>query len=69
VTIREIAETIKKIVGFKGKIVFDTSKPDGPSRKLIDVSRLSDMGWSYSVDINSGLEKTYQWYLKNHFSK
>jgi len=63
VTIREIAETMKKIVGFKGKLTFDTKKPDGSPRKLIDVSRLSNMGWNYSIDIESGLKKTYKWYL------
>ena len=65
VTIREIAETIKEIVDYKGKLIFDTTKPDGAIRKLIDVTRLSDMGWEYSVDIKDGLSKTYEWYLEN----
>jgi GDP-L-fucose synthase len=63
VTIREMAETMKQVVGFKGKLSFDTTKPDGAPRKLIDVSRLSNMGWKYSVDLKNGLEKTYDWYL------
>jgi len=63
VTIREMAETMKQVVGFKGKLSFDTTKPDGAPRKLIDVSRLSNMGWNYSVDLKDGLTKTYEWYL------
>jgi len=65
VTIREMAETMKEVVGFKGRIYFDTIKPDGTPRKLIDVSRLSDMGWKYSVDLEDGLTKTYNWYLES----
>ena len=65
VTIREMAETIKEIVDYKGKLIFDTTKPDGAIRKLIDVTRLSVMGWEYSVDIKDGLSKTYEWYLEN----
>ena len=64
VTIREMAETMKEVVGYKGKLTFDTAKPDGAPRKLIDVSRLSNMGWEYSVDLKDGLSKTYKWYLK-----
>ena len=63
VTIRELAETIKKVVGFTGRLAFDVTKSDGAPRKLIDVSRLSNMGWKYSVGLKDGLEKTYQWYL------
>ena len=64
VTIREMAEIMKEVVGFKGKLVFDTAKPNGAPRKLIDVSRLSNMGWNYSVDLKDGLSKTYKWYLE-----
>ena len=69
VTIREMAETMKRVVGFKGELKFDASKPDGAPRKLIDVSRLISMGWSYSVDLEDGLKKTYAWYLKNEESQ
>ena len=62
VTIKEMAETMKKVVGFKGKLTFDTAKPDGAPKKLIDVTRLENMGWKYSVDLKKGLEKTYDWY-------
>jgi len=66
VTIREMAETMKGVVGFKGELSFDTSKPDGSPRKLIDVSRLSNMGWKYSIDLEDGLKKTYKWYLSQN---
>ena len=62
-TIREMAETMKQVVGFKGKLIFDTTKPDGAPRKLIDVLRLSSMGWNYSVNLKDGLQRTYDWYL------
>jgi GDP-L-fucose synthase len=65
VTIREMAETMKEVVGFGGKLTFDTTKPDGSPRKLIDVSRLSNMGWQYTTDLRSGLERTYEWYLEH----
>jgi GDP-L-fucose synthase len=62
VTIREMARTMKEVVGFKGEISFDDTKPDGVPRKLIDVSRLKNMDWKYNVDLKDGLEKTYTWY-------
>jgi GDP-L-fucose synthase len=62
VTIREMAETMRDVVGYKGKVAFDVTKPDGPPRKLIDVTRLKDMGWGYKVDLKDGLQKTYEWY-------
>jgi GDP-L-fucose synthase len=65
ITIHELAETMKEIIGFKGVIVFDTTKPDGPLRKLVDVSRIESSGWSYSVDFKKGLRSTYAWYLIN----
>ncbi|MFH4477975.1 MULTISPECIES: GDP-L-fucose synthase [Vibrio harveyi group] len=64
-TIREMAETMSKVVGFEGEVVFDITKPDGTPRKLMDVSRLSDLGWRYQVDLEVGLTKTYQWFLAN----
>ena len=67
VTIREMAETMKEVIGFKGELTFDTTKPDGAPRKLIDVSRLSNMGWNYSVNLKDGLSQTYKWYLKNEY--
>ncbi len=63
VTTKELANTVREVVGFKGKLIFDKSKPDGAPRKLIDVSRLSKMGWNYKTDLKTGLKKTYKWYL------
>ena len=68
-TIREMVEIMKKVVGYKGKLVFDNTKPDGAARKLIDISRLSSLGWEYSVDLKEGLEKTYEWYLEKSILK
>jgi len=65
-TIRELAETVAAVVGFKGEIEFDTSKPDGTPRKLMDVSRLSSMGWSSSISLRSGLQGAYEWFLENY---
>jgi len=65
VTIREMAETMKDIVGFGGKITFDDTKPEGSLRKLIDLSLLSSIGWQYKTDLKLGLEKTYEWYQVN----
>jgi GDP-L-fucose synthase len=62
VTIRELAETMAEITGYDGRLSFDTSKPDGTPRKLLDVSRLTALGWSARVSLREGLERTYQWY-------
>jgi GDP-L-fucose synthase len=64
-TIAELAETIKKVVGFKGQLQFDTSKPDGTPRKLLDVSRMTELGWQAQIDLESGLKKTYEWFLQH----
>jgi len=64
-TIAELAHTMAKVVGFEGKLVFDTSKPDGTLRKLMDVSRLARLGWKASISLEDGLRSTYQWFLEN----
>ena len=64
-TIRELVETVAKVIGFEGEIVFDTSKPDGTPRKLLDVSRLEALGWKASITLEDGLALTYQWFLEN----
>lgn len=64
-TIRELAETMAEVTGFKGRIVWDTSKPDGTPRKLMDVSRLKGLGWQASTPLLEGLVKTYRWFLDN----
>jgi len=63
VSIKELALTIKAVVGFEGELVFDTSKPDGTPRKLMDVSRLKAAGWEAKTDLKTGIEKTYHWFL------
>ena len=63
--IGELAEIVKEVVGFKGKIVNDLSKPDGTPRKLLDVSRLASTGWKYKTELKEGIEKVYKWYLEN----
>lgn len=65
VTILELAQKIAEVVGFRGRIVTDPSKPDGAPRKLLDVSRLSAMGWSASIGLDEGLRSTYRWFLDN----
>ena len=64
ISIREMAETMREVVGFEGELTFNSNKPDGSPRKLIDVTRLSKMGWTYRVNLKEGLEKTYKWYLR-----
>lgn len=63
VTIRELAETVKEVVGFQGALSFDSSKPDGTPRKLQDVSRMKALGWQAKVDLRNGIEKTYRWFV------
>jgi len=64
-SIRELAETLKKIVGFSGELTFDVTKPDGTARKLMDVSRLDQLGWKANISLEQGLTDTYQWFLDN----
>nr|WP_317619159.1 GDP-L-fucose synthase [Chryseobacterium foetidum] len=64
-TIRELAEMIQKVVGHTGDIVWDSEKPDGTPRKLMDVSKMHDLGWKHQVDLEQGITKTYQWFLEN----
>ena len=64
-TIRELVETVAKVTGFKGEIVWDTSKPDGAPRKLMNVSRLHDLGWKHTYDLESGLKHAFDWFLAN----
>lgn len=64
-TIRELAETMQRVVGFEGKLVFDASKPDGTPRKLMNVSRLKSLGWAAAIDLDEGLCQTYQWYQEH----
>ena len=63
-TIRELAETIQDIVGYEGDLFFDTTKPDGMFRKVLDVSKINELGWKSTVTLKEGLKLTYEWYLK-----
>ena len=61
ISIKELALTIQAVVGFEGELVFDTTKPNGTPRKLMDVSRLKDLGWQAKTDLKTGIEQTYAW--------
>jgi len=63
--IKELAEMIRRIVGFEGTVVWDTTRPDGTPRKLLDISRLKALGWEPKTALEDGIRKTYEWYLKN----
>jgi len=66
VSIRELAETLKATIGFKGKLSFDSSKPDGTPRKLLDISKIKSLGWQPKTTLENGLHSTYLWYLEHH---
>jgi GDP-L-fucose synthase len=63
VSIGTLAQMVADVTGFKGKLGFDTSKPDGTMRKLMNVSRLADMGWQAQIELKNGLQETYDWFL------
>ncbi|HOJ64273.1 MAG TPA: GDP-L-fucose synthase [Spirochaetota bacterium] len=65
ISIKDLAFLIKEVVGFNGQITFDTSKPDGTPRKLLDVSRINKLGWKAKTSLKDGIKLTYEWYLKN----
>jgi GDP-L-fucose synthase len=65
-TIAELAYLVADVVGWRGELAFDTSKPDGTPRKVLDVSRLRDLGWTPSVGLREGIERTYQWFVAHH---
>ena len=69
VTITQLVETIQHVVGFDGTLRFDTSKPDGTPRKLLDVSKINQLGWTHTTTLAQGLADTYQWFLDNQTSK
>ena len=68
ISIKELAETIKEKVGYKGELVFDTTKPDGTPRKLLDVSKINNLGWKHKIDLNNGIQKTIDWLYQTNFS-
>lgn len=65
ITIKKLAETVQDVIGHEGKIYWDASKPDGTPRKLMDVSRINELGWKAKIDLHEGIKKTYQWFLEN----
>lgn len=65
VTIKELAETIQKVTGYQGEIIWDTKKPNGTPRKLMDVSKMKKLGWQYTTELEDGIKKTYNWFLQN----
>lgn len=65
VSIKQLAELIARTVGYKGTLEFDTSKPDGTPRKLLDISKLKELGWSPKISLEDGIKETYEWYLHN----
>jgi GDP-L-fucose synthase len=67
-TIKELAEQIQKTVGHQGEIIWDSSKPDGTPRKLMDVSKMKNKGWSAKISLENGIDSTYQWFLQNEHS-
>ena len=66
VSIKDLAEIIKTMVGFEGKVVWDASKPDGTPRRRLDVERMHSLGWSAKTDFEAGLRASYQWFVENY---
>jgi GDP-L-fucose synthase len=66
ISIRQLAEIIGQVVGYQGSLIFDKTKPDGTPRKLLDVSKLAELGWSANISLRSGIEATYTWYCEHH---
>jgi GDP-L-fucose synthase len=69
VSIADLANLVKEVVGYRGDIEFDLSKPDGTPRKVLDVSLLTATGWRYRTDLRTGIENTYRWFLDNPESR
>jgi GDP-L-fucose synthase len=69
VTIRELAEKVREVVGFEGSIVWETSKPDGTMQKMLDVSKIHTLGWTHSISLDQGLRQTYDWYREQEGDK
>lgn len=69
VSIKELAELVKEIIGYEGKLVFDSTKPDGMPKKLLDVTKLNETGWKNKIQLREGLTRTYKWYQKEILTK
>ncbi len=69
ISILELAEKIKEITGYKGEIILDTNKPDGTPRKLVDTTKINNLGWKAMISLEHGLAQTYQWFMENEYTK
>jgi GDP-L-fucose synthase len=69
ITIHDVAALICEVVGFTGKIIYDNTKPDGTPRKLVDTTKINQLGWHSQIELREGLSQTYQWFLENHHEK
>jgi GDP-L-fucose synthase len=69
ISIKELAELVKKVVDFKGEIVWDSTKPDGTMKKLLETAKINNMGWKAKINLENGIAMTYEWFLKNYDSK
>ena len=65
ISVKDLANIIKRIVGYQGNIIWDSSKPDGTPKKLMDISKMLSLGWKFSTDLEEGIQKTYTWFLEN----
>lgn len=65
-SIKELAEIVKNVVGYEGEIIWDTTKPDGAPRKLLEVSKLRELGWKHTITLNAGIASTHEWFKKNY---
>ena len=68
ISIKNLAKEIKKVVGFKGKLIFNENLPDGNPRKLLDSSKINELGWKHKINLRDGLEQTYVWYKDNNLT-
>ena len=66
ITIKDVAQIVKEVVGFYGKIIFNAKMPDGTKRKLLDVSKIESLGWKSTIALKDGLKETYEWFLENN---
>ncbi len=66
ITIKEVAGIIRDVIGYKGEILWDATKPDGTPRKLLDVTKINDLGWKAKTSLEEGIKKAYAWYADTH---
>ncbi len=66
ITIKEVAEIIEEVIGYKGEVLWDETKPDGTPRKLLDVTKINELGWKAETSLKDGIKKAYAWYAESH---